>query len=82
MAREKKFTDPIDQEIHDIHRRYLEVFEGQRLETIKPETKQAYLKIITSLTEKLALPSKPLSEIVGEMMAEAAPFMFQAMQNR
>jgi hypothetical protein len=26
------------------------------------------------------VPGKPLSEIVGEMMSEAAPLLFQAMQ--
>jgi hypothetical protein len=29
---------------------------------------------------KLAMPSKPLNEILGEMMAEAGPMIFQAMQ--
>ena len=27
-----------------------------------------------------AIPSKPLSEIVGEVMSEAAPLLFQAIQ--
>ena len=27
-----------------------------------------------------AMPSKPLNEILGEMMAEAGPMIFQAMQ--
>ena len=82
MARANKLTDPLDQQILDAHRRYLEVMEGVRLDSLGNETKEKYLRIITSLTEKLALPAKPLSEIVGEMMAEAAPFLFQAMQNR
>jgi hypothetical protein len=51
-----------------------------RLETISDETKQRYLAVITSLTDKLAMPSKPLSEIVGEIMTEAGPLLFQAMQ--
>ncbi len=41
-----------------------------------------YSRTVGTLTEKLALPSKPLSEIIGEMMTEAAPFLFQSMQNR
>jgi hypothetical protein len=36
--------------------------------------------VMKSLTEKLAVPSKPLHEILGEMMAEAGPMIFQAMQ--
>ena len=82
MARGPKFTDPLDQQIYDAHRHYLEVMEGIRLSTISNETKEKYLSIISALTEKLAMPSKPLSEIIGEMMAEAAPFLFQTMQNR
>jgi hypothetical protein len=82
MARGQKVSHPIDQQIYDAHRRYIEVMEEIRLETISIETKEKYLRIIAGVTEKLALPSKPLSEIVGEMMAEAAPFLFQTMQNR
>lgn len=80
MARAKKFTDPTDQAIHEIHRRFVEVMETVRLETISPDTKQSYLRVMTALTEKLATPSKPLTEIVGEVMSEAAPLIFQAMQ--
>ncbi len=80
MARANKFTDAIDREIFEVHRRFLEVMEDQRLGSISVETKEQYLQIMTSLTDKLALPSKPLSEIVGEMMAEAAPLLFQTMQ--
>jgi len=82
MARGHKFSEPIDQQIYEAHRRYLEVMEDIRLGTISIETKEKYLRIISGVTEKLALPSKPLSEIIGEMMAEAAPFLFQTMQNR
>ena len=82
MAKGHKFNHPIDQQIYEAHRRYLEVMEGIRLESISIETKEKYLRIISGVTEKLAMPSKPLSEIVGEMMAEAAPFLFQTMQNR
>lgn len=82
MARAHKFSDPLDQQIHDAHALYLEVMEGMRLTTISKETKERYLKMISTLTEKLALPSKPLSEIVGEMMTEAAPLLFQTMQQR
>ena len=80
MARQKKFTDPVDIEIVEIHRRFVEVMEEVRLETIQPEFKERYLVIMRSLTEKLALPSKPLHEVVGELMAEAGPILFQVMQ--
>ena len=80
MAHKKKFTDPTDIEITEIHVRFVEVMETVRLETISPEMKQRYLAIMKSLTEKLAMPSKPLHEILGEMMAEAGPLIFQSMQ--
>ena len=80
MAHKKKFTDPMDVEIVEVQRRFVDVMENVRLETLSPETKQHYLAVMKSLTEKLAMPSKPLHEIIGEMMAEAGPMLFQAMQ--
>jgi hypothetical protein len=80
MARKKKFTDPIDIEIVEVHARFVEVMENVRLETISPEMKVGYLTIMKTLTEKLAMPSKPLNEIMGEIMADAGPLIFQAMQ--
>jgi hypothetical protein len=80
MARQKKFTHPTDIAIVEIHRRFVAVMEDVRLESIPPDMKERYLAIMTALTEKLAMPSKPLAEIVGEIMAEAGPIIFQAMQ--
>jgi hypothetical protein len=79
MARAGKFDNPNDQEICEIHRRYIDLMEG-RLADISDESKVHYLKVLKSLTEKLAVPGKPLPEIVGEMMSEAAPLLFMAMQ--
>jgi hypothetical protein len=80
LAHKKKFTDPVDLEIVEVQRRFIDLMENVRLETMSPEMKQHYLAVMKSLTEKLAMPSKPLSEILGEMMAEAGPMIFQAMQ--
>ncbi|HTY55761.1 MAG TPA: hypothetical protein VMB26_11195 [Candidatus Binataceae bacterium] len=80
MAKQTKFSDPMDQEIYDTHRRYLLVMEEQRLSTISGESKTFYLSILKSLTGKLEVPGKPLSEIMREMMAEAAPMIMQVMQ--
>jgi hypothetical protein len=79
MSQSSKFTNPKDQQIVEIHRRYIEVMEN-RLASISEGSKDQYLKVLESLTAKLAIPTKPLSEIVGEMMAEAAPLLLQAMQ--
>ncbi len=80
MRRAKKLTDPTDLAIVEIHRRFVAAMENIRLETISPPMKQSYLMVMKSLTEKLEMPSKPLQEILGEVMTEAGPFIFQAMQ--
>jgi hypothetical protein len=74
------FSDPLDREIYDAHRRFVEVMETDRLGSISAGTKEQYLRIMRTLADKLAVPTKPLSEIVGEIMSEAAPLLFQAMQ--
>jgi hypothetical protein len=78
--RPNPFSDPVDREIYEVHRAFVEVMETHRLGSLGAETKQQYLRIMQSLAEKLAVPTKPLSEIVGEIMSEAAPLLFQAMQ--
>ena len=79
MARERKPIDPQARAIFEIHRRYIEVME-QRLSLVEEQTRTNYVAVMTSLTEKLAIPGKPLSEIVREIMAEAGPVLFQIMQ--
>ena len=74
------FSDPVDRDIYEAHRRFVEIMETDRLAGISASTKEHYLRIMQSLADKLAVPSKPLSEIVGEIMSEAAPLLFQAMQ--
>jgi len=80
VASKKKFTDPVDLEIVEVQQRFVYVMENVRLETMTPQMKQHYLAVMKSITEKLEMPSKPLNEILGEMMAEAGPMIFQAMQ--
>jgi hypothetical protein len=80
MARSNKFSNPMDKEIYEVHRRYIQVMENERLAAISDETKTHYLRVLKSLTDKLAIPGKPLSEVIGEMMSEAAPLLFQSMQ--
>jgi hypothetical protein len=80
MAREQKPTDPQARAIFELHRRYIEVME-QRLTMVEERTRASYIAVMTSLTEKLEVPGKPLSEIVREVMAEAGPILFQVMQS-
>jgi hypothetical protein len=79
MARERKPTDPQARAIFEVHRRYIEVME-QRLTMVEEQTRNGYIAVMTSLTDKLSVPGKPLSEIVREVMAEAGPLLFQLMQ--
>ena len=80
MARSNKFSNPMDKEIYEVHRRYIQVMENERLAAISDETKTHYLRVLKSLTDKLAIPGTPLSEVIGEMMSEAAPLLLQTMQ--
>ncbi len=80
MTRSNKFSNPMDKEIYEVHRRYIQVMENERLAAISDDTKTHYLRVLKSLTDKLAIPGKPLSEVIGEMMSEAAPLLFQTMQ--
>lgn len=79
MARERKPADPQARAIFELHRRFVEVME-QRLTMVEEQTRLNYVTVMTSLTDKLAVPGKPLSEIVRELMAEAGPILFQVMQ--
>lgn len=73
-------SHPHDPEIFEVHRRFIQVMEGDRLLTISAETRGHYLTVMRSLTAKLSVPGKPLSEILSEIMSEAAPLIFQVMQ--
>lgn len=79
MSGQKNSSDPEEQEIYEIHRRYVRVME-ERLPSISGESKGHYLTVLKSLTIKLEVPGKPLSEILREVMSEAAPLILQAMQ--
>ncbi len=79
MARERKPADPQVQAIFEIHRRFVALME-ERLTIVEEQTRVNYVNVMKSLTEKLAVPGKPLSEIAREMMAEAGPILFQVMQ--
>jgi hypothetical protein len=79
MARERKPTDPQARAIYEVHRRYIKVME-ERLGMVEEQTRRGYLLVMSSLTEKLSVPGKPLSEIVREVMAEAGPLLLHMMQ--
>lgn len=75
-----KLIHPTDRAIHQAHRRYVQLMESERLGSISHEDKTDYLTALTSLIEKLAIPTKPLEEIMSEMAAEVAPVVWRMMQ--
>jgi DNA-binding GntR family transcriptional regulator len=78
--RESAQPAPHDPEVFEVHRQFVEVMEDGRLLAIGAEMRGHYLTVMRSLTAKLSIPGKPLSEIVSEMMTEAAPIIFKVMQ--
>ena len=71
---------PRDPEVFEVHRQFIEVMENDRLLAVSLETRGHYLTVMRSLVAKLAVPGKPLSEIISEVMTEAAPLIFKVMQ--
>jgi hypothetical protein len=44
------------------------------------EQKERYFAVLSALVGKLEAPDKPLRDILQEMMAEAATYVFQEMR--
>lgn len=66
----------LDSDISVAHRRFMTAME-HRLPALNIETKERYFAILSSLVSKLETAEKPLREILQEMMAEAASYIFQ-----
>lgn len=75
QPRKRRTEDPVI----ELHRRFTAVMEV-RLATVEEQTRTNYLTVMNSLTAKLEVPGKPLSEIIRELMSEAAPLLFAAMR--
>ncbi|HLH77383.1 MAG TPA: hypothetical protein VKV28_11305 [Candidatus Binataceae bacterium] len=67
--------DPVTQ----THRRFVAAME-RRLAEIDEPARSGYLTVMVSLSAKLEVPGKPISEIVRELMAEAGPLLFSLMR--
>ena len=63
MARSRKFTDPTDIEICEVHRQFVQVMENVRLETISTETKAGW---------RLRMPRTPWSAWVSRATERCA----------
>ncbi len=66
----------LDSDIAATHQRFMAAMED-RLPAMPLETKERYFAILSSLVGKLEMPDKHLREILQEMMAEAAGYIFQ-----
>ncbi len=66
----------LDGDIAAVHRRFLIAME-QRLPAMSLETKERYFVVLSSLVGKLESDAKTLREVLREMMAEAAAYIFQ-----
>ena len=66
----------LDSDIRATHRRFLAAMEG-RLPAMPVDTKERYFALLSSLVGRLEVEEKPLREILQEVMAEAATYIFQ-----
>jgi hypothetical protein len=66
----------LDSDICTAHRRFLSAMES-RLPAMALETKERYFAILSSLVGKLEMEDKHLREVLQEMMAETAGYIFQ-----
>lgn len=66
----------LDRDIAAAHRRFLAAMD-QRLPNMSCETKERYFVVLSSLVGKLECDRKSLGDVVREMMAETAAYVFQ-----
>ena len=71
----------IEAQLRMTHDRFVAAMNA-RLPTMPLEQKERYFSVLSALVAKLETADKPLREIMQEMMAEAAGFVLQEMQNR
>jgi hypothetical protein len=66
----------LDSDISTVHERFAAAMQS-RLPKMNLETKERYFAVLSSLVNKLETPDKELRQILQEMMAEAAGYLFQ-----
>jgi len=76
MQTNELLSKGLDSDIGAAHRRFLVAMES-RLPAMAVETKEKYFVILSSLVGKLETEEKQLREVLQEMMAEAAGYIFQ-----
>jgi len=71
----------LDNDIRLVHERFLVAME-QRLPAMQLDTKERYFVALSSLVGKLEAAEKSLRDVLQEMMAEVASYIFQEMGGR
>lgn len=70
----------LDGQLRMTHERFVAAMNA-RLPQMPLPQKERYFAVLSSLVAKLEDRDKPLHEILQEMMAEAASYVFQEMQS-
>lgn len=68
----------LDSDISIVHQRFTAAMES-RLPAMTLETKERYFAVVSALVGKLEAADKSLRDILQEMMAETAQYIFQEM---
>lgn len=68
----------LENQVRMTHDRFVAAM-NDRLPTMPLEQKERYFAVLSALVTKLETPAKSLREILQEMMAEAAAYVFQEM---
>jgi hypothetical protein len=76
MQRGTRLSKGLDNDIAAVHRRFLAAME-QRVPSMSCESKERYFVMLSSLVGKLECDTKSLRDVVREMMAETAAYVFQ-----
>ena len=66
----------LESQLRMTHDRFVAAMNG-RLPTMPLEQKERYFAVLSALVTKLETPAKPLREVLQEIMAEAATYVFQ-----
>jgi hypothetical protein len=68
----------LESQLRMTHERFVAAMNA-RLPAMALEQKERYFAVVSALVTKLETPEKPLREILQEMMAETASYLFQEM---
>jgi hypothetical protein len=73
-------TDAVERDLEDqlrlTHQRFVMIM-NERLPAMSVEQKERYFGVLSTLVAKLEDRSKPLRDVLQEIVAEAAPYVFR-----